>query len=85
MTGTRVGVHTNRSLSFPSRRVLFAEEYAADILARRDIGALYVLKFIRVGMEVFEDDIGRCRVHQRQLVDSFEGGIFYARMWGSEE
>ena len=59
-------MRTHQSLLFPGRRILLAEEYAANILARRDIGALYVLEFIRVGVEVFEDDIGRCRVHRRQ-------------------
>ena len=85
MAGTRVGTYTRQSFSFPGRRILFAEEYAANILARRDIGALYALEFIRVDMEVSEDDIGRCRVHRRELVDSFERGMFYTRMWGSEE
>ena len=78
-------MQTDQSILFPGRRILCAEEDAVNLLARRDIEALYVLEFIRVRMEVFEDDIGRCRVHPRQLVDPSDGGIFYARMWGSEE
>ena len=86
MTGIRVGVHTRQSLLFPRRRILFTEEYTADLLTRRDIGALYVLEFRRVGPEISEDDVGRCHVHRRQLVDGFEeGGTLHARMWGSEE
>ena len=79
--------HQFSSLPDAGRRILFVEEYAADLLARRHIQALYILEFRCMSLEIFEDDICGFHVQRRQTVDCFlhSGDFRYTGVWRAKE